>query len=278
MTPSLGPLRMTLVVAASLHNGIGASGTLPWRLPKDMAYFRAATSHVIDTPQDDAVMARAGLARRAVLVKNAVVMGRTTWESIPSRFRPLSDRINVVISTTMTQADLGAAASDPDTIVVPSFDAAVAFLQARRHARYTHGAGAALGHVFVIGGAAVYHYVLAHTSPAWSLDTLLVTRIFAPSTLHESCDVFLDEFRSSAQREWESDVARSCTDVLPDDERLCPDELDTRAVWRQASSDEHRTFLADAPHAANVGKLILDKGNAIQFQLWRRRDFAPAEA
>ena len=29
---------------------------------------------------------------------NAVVMGRNTWESIPERFRPLKDRMNIVIS------------------------------------------------------------------------------------------------------------------------------------------------------------------------------------
>jgi len=30
---------------------------------------------------------------------NAVVMGRRTWESIPSQFRPLPNRLNVVLSS-----------------------------------------------------------------------------------------------------------------------------------------------------------------------------------
>ena len=30
--------------------------------------------------------------------QNAVIMGRKTWESIPSQFQPLPGRLNVVIS------------------------------------------------------------------------------------------------------------------------------------------------------------------------------------
>ena len=72
--------RLTLIVAATLENGIGQNGGLPWHLPKDMAYFAKATSNA---PEGK---------------KNAVVMGRNTWESIPMKFRPLKDRVNVVIS------------------------------------------------------------------------------------------------------------------------------------------------------------------------------------
>jgi len=32
---------------------------------------------------------------------NAVVMGRKTWESLPAKYRPLSKRINIIISSTM---------------------------------------------------------------------------------------------------------------------------------------------------------------------------------
>ena len=33
--------------------------------------------------------------------QNAVIMGRKTWDSIPAKFQPLPNRINVIISRTM---------------------------------------------------------------------------------------------------------------------------------------------------------------------------------
>jgi dihydrofolate reductase len=72
--------KLTLIVAATKTNGIGKNGQLPWRLPKEMAYFARVTSHAPDGRT------------------NAVIMGRNTWESIPLQFRPLKKRTNVIIS------------------------------------------------------------------------------------------------------------------------------------------------------------------------------------
>ena len=70
-----------LVVAATRAMGIGLSGSMPWRLPGDMAYFKELTS-------------TAGSPK----LQNAVIMGRRTWESIPEKHRPLPGRINIVLS------------------------------------------------------------------------------------------------------------------------------------------------------------------------------------
>jgi dihydrofolate reductase len=65
-----------LVWAQSVVGVIGVDGTLPWRLPEDMAHFRAVTAGAL------------------------VVMGRSTWASLPARFRPLPGRVTVVLSRT----------------------------------------------------------------------------------------------------------------------------------------------------------------------------------
>ncbi|KIQ15967.1 dihydrofolate reductase [Rhodococcus sp. MEB064] len=63
------------MVWAQAHGGvIGKDGTIPWRVPEDMAHFREVT----------------GTGR--------VVMGRRTWDSLPARFRPLPGRENIVLS------------------------------------------------------------------------------------------------------------------------------------------------------------------------------------
>jgi dihydrofolate reductase len=72
--------KLTIIVAATKSNGIGQNARLPWRLPAEMAYFARVTSHAPEGQQ------------------NSVIMGRNTWESIPTKFRPLKNRINVVIS------------------------------------------------------------------------------------------------------------------------------------------------------------------------------------
>ncbi|RSS63358.1 dihydrofolate reductase [Streptomyces sp. WAC07061] len=63
-----------LIWAQTLDGVIGAGNTIPWRLPEDMAHFKATT------------------------LGHPVVMGRKTWDSLPPRFRPLAGRRNIVVT------------------------------------------------------------------------------------------------------------------------------------------------------------------------------------
>src|SRR5579859_1073364 len=132
---------LTIIVAAtSSHLGIGLKGSLPWRLKREIAYFKRATTF---HPQN---------------LTNVVIMGRKCWESIPSKFRPLPGRFNIVLSrrgvvdgvtntnTTTNSEAAAAGAGGTGVKVVGSLHAALEIIQRRKD----------LGRVFVIGGAEIY--------------------------------------------------------------------------------------------------------------------------
>ena len=65
---------LAAIWAQSVDGIIGRDGALPWHLPEDLAHFRTVTA------------------------SDAVIMGRSTWDSLPDRFRPLPGRANIVLS------------------------------------------------------------------------------------------------------------------------------------------------------------------------------------
>lgn len=83
-----------IVVAVTKNWGIGLRGGLPFELPGDMAYFKKLTSQASSTK-----------------VRNVVIMGRTTYLSIPEKFRPLKGRLNIVLTSNPPTATPAAAAS-----------------------------------------------------------------------------------------------------------------------------------------------------------------------
>ncbi|GAA6061812.1 hypothetical protein JCM10212_001118, partial [Sporobolomyces blumeae] len=90
------PLPLTLIVAATTSNAIGRSSSLPWRLSHEMAYFARITKGEPKTVE--ARETSDGRDDESSRRKNAVIMGRKSWEGIPTKFRPLPDRTNVVVS------------------------------------------------------------------------------------------------------------------------------------------------------------------------------------
>lgn len=144
----------SIVVAADQGRGIGKGPALPWRLPGDMAYFKRVTSE-----------APAGL-------RNAVIMGRKTYESVPAKFRPLPQRLNVVLSRGTPRE------AHDDVLFFASLDAALTALERR----------ADIARVFVIGGGELYREALAH--PACT--RVYLTRVDATF----DCDTFLAPFEA----------------------------------------------------------------------------------
>jgi dihydrofolate reductase len=84
-------------------------------------------------------------------IKNAVIMGRKTWDSIPPKFRPLRDRINVVVSRSKTAHDLAEHSSSEDLLVTGNLPGAVSALE-----RLETDGKVELGKAFIIGGSEIY--------------------------------------------------------------------------------------------------------------------------
>ena len=221
MPPRLPPL--TLIVATTPSLGIGLRGTLPWPpLKSDLAFFARVTKRVPSStsiykaksehtsPSDHSIQNGQSEARRANngddgtlgKVKNAVIMGRKTWESIPPRFRPLKERINVVVTRTPDGFLHGVSPEKADDVLaVGSIEAGLEQLQERYPAldadQQSSGEQAApapglqLGRVFVIGGSEIYRLALGmetcervlwtRLESEWECDT-----VFPAGVLDES--------------------------------------------------------------------------------------------
>ncbi len=157
-----------IVVATDQRNGIGKNGGLPWQLPGDMAFFKRLTSNVINKTK-----------------RNAVIMGRKTWESIPPKFRPLANRLNIVITN---QSQLAVPA---DVQVVNSLEKA---LQAATKP--------SVESIFVIGGAAVYAEACQHPQ----LDRIYWTAVGAEF----DCDKFFPDLKEEFAQVAQEDSAVIC--------------------------------------------------------------------
>jgi dihydrofolate reductase/thymidylate synthase len=95
-------------------------------------------------------------------LSNAVIMGRRTYDSIPSKFRPLQGRLNVVLSRDQSKRQ-----SLPDGVVAAgSFDEALSAVQSMEKVERT----------FVIGGAQVYTEAMRHEG----CQGIYLTRIKSP--------------------------------------------------------------------------------------------------
>lgn len=78
-------MKIKLIVACDNEWNIGKDGNLPWtHIKEDMNIFSSNTTSGTNP---------------------GVLMGRKTWDSLPSRHRPLSNRINIVLSRSLTELD-----------------------------------------------------------------------------------------------------------------------------------------------------------------------------
>ena len=182
--------RLTIIVAATKTNGIGFNSSLPWRLPKDMKYFAQVTSNAADGQQ------------------NALIMGRKTWESIPKKLRPLSNRYNIVLSRNPNYDLLTSFLSIFSTQTYPFYrdvlqNSTVVLKDSLKSAlAHLEELNTKIHRTFVIGGAALYNETLSlsFSSSEPGLDRILLTRILSPE--FKECDTYFQDICKENSEEW----------------------------------------------------------------------------
>ena len=96
------PPEMAIVVAVTAEWGIGRGGELPWH-PRRLALDLAFLKHVTLSQYALAGSSGVTFAPPPGDARNAVIMGRRTWESLPPRFRPMAGRTNIVVTRNVAQ-------------------------------------------------------------------------------------------------------------------------------------------------------------------------------
>ena len=115
---------------------------------------------------------------------NAVVMGRKTWDSLPKKFRPLSERLNIVMSRDTKWSDEGV-----EIALYPGRAIEIA---------YANGCD----ELWIIGGAQIYELYLNR------IDEIHLTRVHTRNSGNIS-------FPDINWSEWEEEIIEK----LPKDDR-----------------------------------------------------------
>ncbi len=105
-----------IIAAMDESRGIGKNNDLPWHLSADLKHFASVTKG------------------------GTVIMGRKTWDSLPEAYRPLKERLNIVVSRSDLELPEGVK-------LAHSLDEALALAE---------------GKTFVIGGATLYAEAIQH--------------------------------------------------------------------------------------------------------------------
>ncbi|KAI7728434.1 hypothetical protein M8C21_027647 [Ambrosia artemisiifolia] len=157
-----------VMVAATRTMGIGKDGKLPWRLPSDLKFFKDVTMATSDSTK-----------------KNAVIMGRKTWESIPLKHRPLTGRLNVVL----TRSGSSDIVTTDNVLTCGSMVSALEVLASFPYCQY-------IERVFVIGGGEI----LRESLNSSGCDAIHITKIETDI----DCDTFIPAIDVSQFQPWYS--------------------------------------------------------------------------
>ena len=130
-------MMLSCIVCVDAVNGIGLKNRVPWHLPEDILHFKKIT------------------------MGHFVLMGRSTMQSIPKKYFPLSGRHNIVISRTLPTPK-----PEAGYTVVRNLEEALCSVQ--KNSELTPDTK-----IFCIGGGQLYRQVLEHRE----CQEIVLTRI-----------------------------------------------------------------------------------------------------
>ena len=128
-------MKLNLIYCRNIQNQIGFNNDLLYNIPEDMKYFKHITTQEYIKNH-----------------KNIVIMGYNTWNSIPDKFKPLPNRINIII----TKNHFNEMKFEDENIkVFNDFKFCYDCLKDQEEK------GELLGEKFIIGGAQLYNHVFS---------------------------------------------------------------------------------------------------------------------
>lgn len=113
-------------------------------------------------------------------LQNIVVMGKKSWESIPKKFKPLQNRINIILSRTLKKEDIVNENNNENNnvIIIKSVDDLFPILKCTKYYK-----------CFIIGGSSVYKEFL---------DRNLIKKIYFTRINNSyNCDVLFPEINEN---------------------------------------------------------------------------------
>ncbi|MDD3302024.1 MAG: dihydrofolate reductase [Candidatus Gracilibacteria bacterium] len=165
--------KFSVILAMDDKNGIGIKNELAWKINADMKYFKDITTKNEDLGK-----------------LNAVIIGRRTWESIPSKFKPLSDRINCIISKKLHTESLNSKIDD-FVLHFNTFEHALEELDRKENVE----------NIFVIGGTSVYNIGLAHPL----VDKVYLTEVDGDFGSDRFVEFDRSKFKLLSQGDWQEE-------------------------------------------------------------------------
>jgi len=132
-----------MIAAIDTNRALGKNGAIPWHIPEDLKHFQQTTT------------------------SHPVIMGRKTWDSLPSAYKPLPNRTNIIVTRSHTNIE-GATVSN-------------SIEEALEIAKTSPGSE----EIFIIGGGSIYKEAL-HLA-----ERLYITCV---DTKVENADTFFPDY------------------------------------------------------------------------------------